>query len=347
MSKLEFRHRVVDAAPPGARNDICVVGDIDGDGIEDFIIGGYDGTDNIVWYQAPDWKRHTLGTAKLEAGGVLLDVTRNGKEDLVVGGPWDGNEMYWFERGDDPTKPWTRRILENEFIKYHDQAIGDIDGDGEPELVFLSQKAKIVGYFDIPEDPRVEPWPRECRHIIHEGDEIEGLAVADVDADGQLEIVAGGNIFKLVGGKWRRTHFSDYRLPVVAVGDLTGNGLLDVVISEGESDEGRLAWYEAPDWKEHHLSDDLWHPHSLAVADFDGDGRQDIMTGEMQLTKSDTFRMMIFRNTGTGFEPVVIDTDNPTHHARVIQIKGRRLPSIVGKSFEPRNQVDIWENLTQ
>ncbi|MHC4714346.1 MAG: FG-GAP repeat domain-containing protein, partial [Planctomycetota bacterium] len=345
MGKVEFRHRVVDADPPGSRNDICVVGDIDGDGLEDFIIGGYDGSDNIVWYRAPDWQRFTLGEAKLEAGGVLLDVTGNGKADLVVGGPWDGNEMYWFERPDDPTGRWTKRLLEDEFFKYHDQAVGDIDGDGKPELVFLSQKAKVVAYYDIPDDPRREPWPRECRHIIHEGDEIEGLAVADVDGDGELEIVAGGNVFKLVDGKWARKHFSDYRLPVVAVGDITGNGLLDIVMSEGENDQGRLAWFEAPDYKEHLIADDLWHPHSLAVADFDGDGRMDIMTGEMQLTKPDNFRMMIFLNTGAGFEPTVIDNENPTHHARVIQVKGRPLPSLVGKSFEPRDQVDLWENV--
>jgi hypothetical protein len=163
-----------------------------------------------------------------------------------------------------------------------------------------------------------------------------------------MEIVAGGNIFKLVDGKWRRKHFSDYKLPVVAVGDLTGNGLLDVVISEGESDVARMAWFEAPGYEEHFLADDLWHPHSLAVADFDGDGRMDIMTAEMQLHKADgVYRMIIFQNTGASFEPVVIDTEHPTHHARVIHVKGRPLPSIVGKPFEPRSQVDLWTNLTQ
>lgn len=346
MAELRFEHKVVDDAPPGALNDICVVGDINGDGLEDFIIGGKEGADNVVWYRAPDWRRFQMGTASLEAGGILLDVTGDGTLDLVVGQHGNGKELYWFEHPADPTGPWPRRLITDRFEKYHDQAFGDVDGDGRDEIVFLSQFAGVLGYFDIPADPRVEPWPEANLHIIHEGENIEGLAVADVDGDGCVEIIAGGSILKRVEGGWKRTKFSDYRIPVVEVADLTGNGLPDIILSEGESDEGRLGWFEAPGWKEHLLADDLWHPHSLGVADFDGDGRPDIMVGEMQLAKPDNFRLIICRNTGNGFEPVVIDTEHPTHHARVINVEGSPLPSIVGKPYEPGSQVDLWVNRT-
>jgi len=346
MTGLRFEHHIIDKAPPGTLNDICVVGDIDGDGREDFVIGGKEGADNVVWYRAPDWRRFTIGEASLEAGGILLDLTGDGTLDLLVGRHGDGKELYWFERPGDPTARWTRRLITDRFEKYHDQAFGDVDGDGRDEVVFLSQGARVLACFDIPDDPRVEPWPEANLHVIHEGENIEGLAVADVDGDGAMEIVAGGSIFKNVDGEWKRTKFSDYRIPVVAVADLTGNGLPDIILSEGESDQGRLGWFEAPEWKEHLLLDDLWHPHSLGVADFDGDGRPDVFVGEMQLRKPDNFRLMIFRSTGKDFEPVVIDERHPTHHARVINVEGAPLPSIVGKPYEPGNQVDLWINRT-
>ncbi len=346
MNEIRFEHRVIDNAPAGTLNDVCVVGDIDGDGLEDFVIGGKKGTDNIVWYRAPDWRRFIIGEAPLEAGGILIDLTGDGSLDLVAGEHGNGRRLYWFEREGDPTGRWTRRLITDRFEKYHDQAFGDVNGDGKEEVVFLSQEAGVLGYYDVPEDPRVEPWPDSHLHIIHEGENIEGLATADVDGDGALEIVAGGSIFKRSGGSWRRTRFSDYRLPVVATADLTGNGLCDIILTEGESDDGRLGWFEAPDWREHRLIDDLWHPHSLGVADFTGDGRPDIYVGEMQLSKPDNFRLMICRNRPRGFEPVIIDDRHPTHHARVIRVKGSPLPSIVGKPYEPGNQVDLWVNLT-
>ncbi|MCD6405172.1 MAG: VCBS repeat-containing protein [Planctomycetes bacterium] len=346
MNQLQFKHSIVDAAPPGIRNDICVVGDLTGNGLDDFVIGGYEGAGNVVWYRAPHWQRFQIGEGNLEAGGLLVDITGDGTLDLVAGQPLRGNELYWWEHPADPAKPWTRRTILDRFAKYHDQAAGDVDSDGKDEIVFLSQQAEVLGYCDIPADPRAEPWPEDCVHIIFEGENIEGLAVADVDSDGENEIVAGGNVFHADGGKWRREAFSDFEKPVAAVGDLTGNGLPDIVLSEGENDRGRLAWFEAPHWKMHLLADDLWHPHSLALADFDGNGRLDIMVAEMGLSKKADFRLIICRNTGSGFETEVVDNTHPTHHARVIRLANVPLPSVVGKSFNPTNQVDLWTNVT-
>ncbi len=348
MADLRFARLTVAEETPGWENDVCVVHDIDGDGLEDFIIGAKEGQGNLVWYQAPDWRRHTMATASLEAGGAFVDITGDGRDDFVAGQHADGRELYWFERGEDPTEPWTRRVITREFERYHDQATGDVDGHGRSEIVFASQNARVLGYFDIPDDPRQEPWPLSHRHMISTGEAFEGIAVADLDGDGACEIVAGGNIFRREGEKWARRAFADFHWPVAAVGDLDGDGRPEIVLAEGENDRARLAWFAGPDWKANVLADDLFHPHSLALADFDGDGRLDIMVAEMGLARKSDPSVLVYLNRGGGeFEKVVVETGRPTHCARVIRVKGHGLPSIVGKPYDPGRWVDLWVNVTR
>jgi len=344
---MKFEHTVIDPEAPGSLNDVCLIADVDGDGHNDIIVGGKVGENNVVWYQYPDWKRHTIGTARLEAGGVMLDITGNGRPDLVAGNDWGGNELYWFENPGSPDRPWPRRLIESEFYKYHNQAVGDVDGDGEDEIIVLSQQSRLVAYYDIPADPSVSPWPENSRHIVAENIEVEGAAVADLDNDGRLEIVAGPYVFKQEGDGWLRLPIApDFRLTCVAVGDLDGDGRPEVVLSEGESEPGRLAWFSGyPRWQMHMLEDDLFHPHSLGVADFNGDGLLDIFVGEMGLGKNPRPRLMIYLNRGDGtFERYLVDDRHATHDAKAGLLGDAPLPSIVGKPYEPGRQVDMWLN---
>ncbi|MFO8007326.1 MAG: VCBS repeat-containing protein [Candidatus Brocadiia bacterium] len=344
---MEFEYVCVDPEPVGTENDVCLIADVNGDGLNDIIIGGKKGEGNVVWYEAPGWSRHTIGTARFEAGGVTLDITGNGRPDLVAGNDWGGNELYWFENPGPPFTEWPMRLIEDDLLKFHDQAVGDVDGDGRDEIVVLSQQSKMVVYYDIPDDPRVSPWPRECRHTVCEGLEVEGAAVTDLDGDGELEIVAGPYWFKREGGSWQRHPIApDFVMTCVAVGDLDGDGRPEVVLSEGESDPGRLAWFSGfPEWEMHPLRDDLFHPHSLQVADMDGDGLPDIFVGEMGLEGYPNPRLLVYRNRGDGtFEEVLVDEGRPVHHAKVGVLPGSDLPSIVGKPYSPLSRVDLWLN---
>jgi hypothetical protein len=246
------------------------------------------------------------------------------------------------------------RVITDRFEKYHDQAVGDVDGDGRDELVFLSQKAGVLAYYDIPADPRVEPWPSECFRVIDDAVpyQTEGLWVGDVDGDGRVEVLAGTSIYRRDdAGRWARAAFlTGYTMTRPAVADLTGDGRLDIVVAEGESDPARLAvvWGGGSGAGEAEvLRDDLFHPHSLAVADFDGDGRADIFTAEMGLGGKTDSKVLIFRNLGGGrFEEHLISEGVPVHEGKVADLTGDGRPDIVGKPYDPQRHVDVWFNET-
>ena len=354
MSEVRFRHEVIDDDPPGAHIDITLIADVDGDGRQDIIIGSKQGETNLWWYRNPGWDRHAMAHCPdLEAGGIVLDLNGNGRPDIVAGQQGNGNELYWFENPPDPTGPWTVRLIEDRFRKYHDQVVGDIDGDGEPEILIASQRAGVIAYYDIPDDPTETPWPRSCCHIVAEDmPDVEGLAVVDVDGDGQTEILAGPMILRPPGGSgglWKKEPFAPgYVMTRVGVADLDGDGKLEIVLSEGESHPGRLSVCRLPDWEPEVLLDDLFHPHSLEIADFNGDGRPDIFVAEMGLGKNPDPRMIILANQGDGrFEPVVFQRGIPTHEAKVGDLTGDGRPDIVGKPYHPDRHIDVWYNETE
>ncbi len=354
MPHLRFRRVVIDADPPGAHHDITLLHDLTGNGLPDVIIGGKQGPPNLFWYENPGWARHEIATApELEAGGVMLDVNGDGRADIIAGQQYNGDTLWWFEQPEDPRAPWPVHVITRAFCKYHDQAVGDVDGDGDPEIVFLSQKSGVLAYYDIPDDPTVEPWPDECLHIVaRDSGDAEGLVVVDLDGDGRQEIIAGTRIITPEGvacEHWPRHPFAEgYVTTRVAVADLNGDRAPDIVLCEGESDEGRLAVFMAPDRRPLPLASGLFHPHSLAIADFDGDGLPDIFVGEMGLGRNPHEpRLLIYRNDGhAGFEERVISSGIPTHEAKVADMTGDGRPDIVGKPYDPERHIDLWLNET-
>lgn len=392
---MEFRHEVIDSSPPCGRLGICQPTDLTGNGRPDLIVGGQGsetlpilGTSgfpllgrlfkrletSIFWYENPGWKRHALSKSHdlFIFGNAMGDITGNGRLDLFVGQGIGSHDIYWFEQPANPREHWTQHLVDSAFNKYHDLAFGDIDNDGEPELVGTSQESAVVFYYDIPDDPYQSPWPEECRHIIADETNVEGLEIVDIDGDGVNEVIAGTSIYRhnpaaigqesaeaveadggttLASGWEREPIVTGWDWTRIAVGDLDGDGELEVVFSEGDSPTlgdgpGRVAWFDPPEWTPHLLRDDLFNPHSVDVADFDGNGLPDIYVAEMGLDEhDDDARHFIFRNKGNGeFEETIIERGVPTHEATTADMDGDGRVDIVGKSYEPNVHVDVWYN---
>ncbi|MCC6727929.1 MAG: VCBS repeat-containing protein [Chthonomonadales bacterium] len=350
--------------PPGAEQQtLCLTLDADGDGRVEVVIGCRNRGPALVWYRrvAERWTVQVIEPEPIpiEAGGVVCDVDGDGNPDIIAGEDYQGSRVYWWRNPYPrlaPRVPWERHLIkEGGGTQHHDQIWGDFDADGRPELVFWNQGAGKLLRATPPADPRQGPWP--VRDLWSGAG--EGLAAGDVDGDGRPELLAGGRWFRHEGGGRFASFVIDPEQthPRIALGDLNGDGRLEVVMAPGDTD-GRLSWYERrgdgarpTDWVRHDLlPQPVRHGHSLAVADFSRDGHLDVMCGEMRRwTAGDdhpTARLRVFLGDGRGdFTPTVLSTGLGVHEARVADVDGDGRPDIVAKPYSwdtPR--LDLWLN---
>jgi hypothetical protein len=326
------------------------MGDLNGDGVPEIVIGARAPRPELFYLARRGdgtWGRRLIddGFETLEAGGVLADLDGDGDLDLLAGQDARGDRLFWWECPDDPDRPWTRReVCRMPGRKSHDQLVADIDGDGRPEVTFWNQGSRTLFCAPIPDDPRVSPWP-DIRPVATDVSE-EGLCAADLDGDGRPELIAGQSWYRpLSGGRWERHPFAEGCVsPRLTAADFDGDGRPEIILSEGDASlnrrpYGRLIRFRPgadPEalWEPEVLHERLLDPHSLSVADFDGDGHPDLYVGEMGLPDgSDPHppAQRIFLSRGSRLEEHVIDRGLGAHEAKAIEMDGRA--GIVSKPF--------------
>ena len=351
----QFQRQTIYTGPPGERT-LCVVGDLTGNEVPDIVVASRGPQPELFWLRREDdgtWAHHIIDTdIKLAAGGYLADINSNGRQDFVAGTPANDDRVFWWANPDDPTKRWQRtEIFQMPGTMSHDQFVADVDGDGRMEVYFWNQQGHMLFYAPVPDDPYQSPWPQV--YVVISDLREEGLAAADVDGDGRLELIAGQSWYRAPdqpGGVWRRYPFvDDYLSPRVAAADFAGDGQIEIVVAEGDatiygpprgrSKFGRVARCRPGKnvealWQVEVLHDHLLDPHSLFVADFTGNGLSDLFVGELGNPKGDDDHppaQRIFFNCDGDLVEHVIETGLGTHESKAIQIDGKT--GIVGKPF--------------
>jgi len=305
--------------------------DVDKDGDLDWIAGCRSG--DIWWfeYKGPnDWIRHMLGQkAPTDVGGTAFDIDGDGWVDQASG-------EAWYRNTGKPREEQFKKYL-NGAISSHDNVAADIDGDGELDLLAMSDKSGLFWYKML-SDPTRKWKSYKVGGGVHGG--IDPAGVADIDGDSDNDIVRSNVWFENEDGKgikWKEHKNIDFgqpgaRFPLMTktwIVDLDRDGDNDIVQAEGDCVSGRVAWHEnkngqGQQWTRHLIADKTAQDlHSLAVADFDNDGDLDVFSGGGPLTESPPHKWFIWENLdgrGQNWKAHIILTGPRCHEAKAADV---------------------------
>ena len=271
----------------------ATLGDFDRDGVKDIVSGPF-------WYKGPDFSQKQQLYPPVVADPQAYsdnffawtpDLSGDGWDDvLIVGFP--GYEAWWFENPKTVTGTWTRHLVFSSVDTESPEYV-DLTGDGQLELVFAT--GGQLAFAAPGSDPR-QPWtltrlsaPVGFVPFTH------GLGVGDVNGDGRADILEATGFWPhpaTLGAFWQKQAqaFGRPGGGQMFATDVDGDGDRDVVTTIYAHGYG-LSWFEqnpANTFVEHVIVSDqvpttglvMQEPHALAMADMNGDGHEDLITGE-------------------------------------------------------------------
>jgi hypothetical protein len=383
--EIKFRHHLADGKVEGRNWGQLALADIDRDGKTDIILGRSHWGDlnpGLQWYRNTGridrWQPPIpLGKDMISDCGIFpADVDRDGWIDIVSSAVWYRNPGVF-----DGKRLFDRYVYDKEVAAIpqagaHDVIAAKLDASG-PLSVISHHSAKAhkgLHLYQIAKQQTGE-WSRvDLAHVDDQHGAISPNGIGDLNGDGRPDIVHIDRWFENGKGGWKEHRNLDFGRkgkwgPCARtwVADVDRDGRMDVIQSECDIPEARVAWFrnvrgDGSQWEKQILPESApsGDYHSLAVADFDGDGDLDVYADEMEHlhvppVRLDLPGMYVWENLdgkGGRWKKHTLATGFGGHEARVADMDGDGDPDIVTKSYRPGpNQthvrVSILENLSQ
>ena len=276
--------------------------DVDGDGDLD-ILGALQ-NEGMIWWEnvAGDggtWDKHAVtGSHSFAWAVAAADVDGDGDMDLL-NAPWTYvDQISWYENTSGDGSAWHGHHMASDHVGWNGVAAADVDGDGDLDILGIAHDDGDIAWWENKLIHSSALFPGVGKTVVDGAFEgTESVAVADLDSDGDLDILAAGGVFDTIAW-WKNTarHGSTWSKQIVdanfggAVGiapaDVDGDGDLDILGAAFNS-ASDISWWEntAGDgsaWSRRNIVADISGASSVAAADMDGDGDLDVVGSSLE-----------------------------------------------------------------